>query len=30
MIVKAEFASRGGIALTITAAFPHEPADAAR
>lgn len=30
MIVKAEFASRGGIALTITAAFPNEPADAAR
>lgn len=28
MIVKAEFASRGGIALTITAAFPNEPASA--
>ena len=30
MIVKAEFASRGGIALTITAAFPDEPASVAR
>jgi 7-cyano-7-deazaguanine reductase len=28
MIVKAEFASRGGIALTITAAFPNESASA--
>ena len=30
MIVKAEFASRGGIALTITASFPDEPASAVR
>jgi 7-cyano-7-deazaguanine reductase len=30
MIVKAEFASRGGIDLTITAAFPDEPAGVAR
>lgn len=30
MIVKAEFASRGGIALTVTAAFPDEPTSAAR
>ena len=30
MIVKAEFASRGGIALTITAAFPNDPASVAR
>ncbi len=30
MIVKAEFASRGGIALTITAAYPDEPKSAAR
>jgi 7-cyano-7-deazaguanine reductase len=30
MIVKAEFASRGGIALTITAGFPDETEDAAR
>ena len=30
MIVKAEFASRGGIALTITAAFPNTPAHGAQ
>ena len=30
MIVKAEFASRGGIALTITAGYPDESKSAAR
>ncbi len=30
MIIRAEFASRGGISLTITATYPDQPARAAR